>query len=317
MDKKDILPGEKAEMATSKEGSERIHDVFISYSHHDDPWVRHYLLPGLESAGLRVCIDFRDFELGVPSLVNMERAVERSCRTLLVLTPNWVKSEWTHFEALLVQTDDPIGLHRHILPLMLERCKPPKRIAMLHYADFTNPDQWNEELKRVVATVKDIPAEGQGSGEDDFPSLSAYTIRFSRMRWDKNIEALIALSQEEPLVKLMVEHLERVGTTCQNMQCAPGTQFDQSLRWLEGTKALERLAALVPSMPAAQTLLLQIKREIVDALFRTACRLCAGQHWREACILLEQVLKIEPDHRAAQEEYRRAIERWQRARSRS
>nr|MBC8492552.1 hypothetical protein [Chloroflexota bacterium] len=133
----------------------------------------------------------------------------------------------------------------------------------------------------------------------------------------ETIEALIALSQEDPLVKLMVEHLEKVRHHLSEYACAPGTQFDQSLRWLEGTKALERLATLEPSMPAAQVLLLRIKRESADALFRTACRLCIGQHWREACILLEQVLKIEPDHRAAQEEYRRASKRWQRARSRS
>ena len=309
------FPG--AEMATPEEGSERVHDVFISYSHHDGAWVRHYLLLRLESAGLRVCIDFRDFEIGVPSLVNMERAVERSGRTLLVLTPNWVKSEWTHFEALLVQTDDPIGLHRRILPLMLERCKPPKRIAMLQHADFTNPDQWDEELKRVVATVKDIPAGGQGSGEEDFPSLSAYTIRFSRMRWDEPLGALIAASQDEPLVELMVEHLERVWRHLSEYACVPGTQFDQSQRWLEGTKALEGLSTVEPSMPAAQVHLVRIKKEIANGLSQAATSLYAGQHWREACILLEQVLKIEPDHRAAQEEYRRAIKRWQRARSRS
>ncbi len=66
-------------------------DVFISYSHHDVDWVKNWLLARLESAGLRVCIDFRDFELGAPSIVNMENAVKRSAKTLLVLTPTWVE----------------------------------------------------------------------------------------------------------------------------------------------------------------------------------------------------------------------------------
>ncbi|MGD0205803.1 MAG: toll/interleukin-1 receptor domain-containing protein, partial [Dehalococcoidia bacterium] len=113
------------------------YDVFITYSHKDGEWVQNWLLHRLEDAGLSVCIDFRDFDIGVPKLVNMEQAVDRSRKTLLVLTPSWVKSEWTNFEALLVQTDDPIGLRRRILPLMLKRCDPPKRIAMLTYADFT------------------------------------------------------------------------------------------------------------------------------------------------------------------------------------
>lgn len=59
-----------------------------------------WLPPRLEKASLRVCIDFRDFDVGVPSLVNMERAIDNSRRTLLVLTPAWVSSEWTEFEAL-------------------------------------------------------------------------------------------------------------------------------------------------------------------------------------------------------------------------
>ena len=53
------------------------YDVFISYSHQDGDWVWKYLLPRLERAGLRVCIDTRDFEIGTPSLVNMERAVDQ------------------------------------------------------------------------------------------------------------------------------------------------------------------------------------------------------------------------------------------------
>ena len=136
------------------------YDVFISYSDDDGEWVRDWLLPRLEGAGLRVCIDFRDFEVGVPSLVNMEQAAKRSRKTLLVLTPNWVKSEWTNFEALLVQTSDPIGLRRRILPLMLEPCELPDRIAMLTYANFTTPEGWESELGRIISSFGEpgVPA---------------------------------------------------------------------------------------------------------------------------------------------------------------
>lgn len=134
------------------------YDVFISYSHLDAAWVRGWLLPQLEAAGISVCIDFRDFKLGVSSLTNMENAVEHSSKTLLVMTPNWVQSEWTTFESLLSQLDDPSGLRGQTLPLLLEKCQPPKRLGILTYADFTDSTNHETELKRVIAHIHVSPA---------------------------------------------------------------------------------------------------------------------------------------------------------------
>ncbi len=133
------------------------YDTFISYSHHDKEWVQGWLLPRLEKAGLRVCIDFRDFEPGLPSLVNMENAVERSRKTLIVLTPAWMESEWTTFESLLIQTGDPAGRRARMIPLRLKSCNPPKRIAMLTYVDFTQPSEFEFQLQRLVLAIRGEP----------------------------------------------------------------------------------------------------------------------------------------------------------------
>jgi len=133
------------------------YDAFISYSHHNSAWVRNTLLPHLEHEGLRVCIDFRDFELGAPSLVNMENAVERSCKTLLVLTPNWVTGEWTEFEALLIQTKDPAGRGRRILPLMVQACDLPPRLEVFTYLDLTDPAEFDFQMRRLVAAIRSAP----------------------------------------------------------------------------------------------------------------------------------------------------------------
>jgi hypothetical protein len=129
-------------------------DAFISYSHKDSAWVRDMLLPRLEGEGLRVCIDYRDFEVGAPSLVNMENAVERSRKTVLVLTPNWVASEWTEFEALLIQTKDPAGRGRRILPLMVQPCSLPDRLQIFTYLDLTNPAEFDFQMQRLVAAIR-------------------------------------------------------------------------------------------------------------------------------------------------------------------
>jgi tetratricopeptide (TPR) repeat protein len=130
------------------------YDVFISYSHRDADWVQTWLLPRLEAAGLRVCIDDRDFEVGTPSLVNMENAARNSRKTLLVMTPNWALSEWTDFEALLTQTRDPAGRRRRLVPLLLKACDLPDRLSIFTHADFTDPAKWDAELARVVNSLR-------------------------------------------------------------------------------------------------------------------------------------------------------------------
>jgi len=129
------------------------YDAFISFSHHDAGWVRDWLLPRLETAGLSVCVDYRDFDIGIPSLTNMENAIERSSKTLLVITPDWIESEWTRFESLLTQTPDPSGVRQRTLPLLLKQCKLPRRLEIFTYADFTNEKQVDQELSRLVSTL--------------------------------------------------------------------------------------------------------------------------------------------------------------------
>jgi hypothetical protein len=145
------------------------YDLFISYSHHDSEWVVGWLLPRLRAAGLRVCIDRESFDIGVPSLVNMERAVDNSRHTLLVLTPTYVASEWCEFEELLTQTQDPAGRRRRLLPLLLQTCTPPSRIAMLTYADFRDPASYDRQLARVIDAL-----QGRLNLRDLGPELRAF-----------------------------------------------------------------------------------------------------------------------------------------------
>ncbi len=128
-------------------------DVYISYNGTDEAWVSETLLPQLEAAGLNVIIDYRDFEIGVPRLVNIERAVERSRHTLIVMTPEWLDSDWNAFQGLLASTNDPSGLQQKLLPLMLKACKPPARIAMLESLDLTNLARREAQMERLVRSL--------------------------------------------------------------------------------------------------------------------------------------------------------------------
>ncbi|MBW4601779.1 MAG: toll/interleukin-1 receptor domain-containing protein [Calothrix sp. FI2-JRJ7] len=128
-------------------------DAFISYSSRDRDWVNDKLLTALETGGLKACIDYRDFEIGVPTLTNIEQAVEKSRKTLLVLTPSWLNSQWTNFETLLVQTSDPAAQARRILPLMVIKTELPKRLEMLTYLDLTDPGEFDLQLRRLINNI--------------------------------------------------------------------------------------------------------------------------------------------------------------------
>ena len=128
--------------------------VFISYSHKDKKWVKDYLLINLEKNGIPCHIDDRDFEIGEPSLLCMEKAVETCAKTILIFTPNWVDSEFAKFEAVMLQTDSPLNFNKKILPVMLEECDIPKRLKILNYADFTDKTQWDSQLERIIKQIK-------------------------------------------------------------------------------------------------------------------------------------------------------------------
>jgi hypothetical protein len=144
---------ERLHSMTTGSGSYQ-YDVSISYSHYDHVWVQETLLPRLEQAGLRVCIDYRDFIIGTPTLLNIEQAVDTSRHTLIVLTPAWVESEWTQMESLLVGTADPAARRRRLIPLLLQPCQRPARIAALTHADFTQPEQHATEFTRLLGQLR-------------------------------------------------------------------------------------------------------------------------------------------------------------------
>jgi TIR domain len=129
------------------------YDVFISYSHVDEDWVEHTLLKTVEDAGLRVCIDFRDFAIGRPAIINMQDAALQSRHTILVITESWIKSEWTLFESLLTRTKDPAGLTQRTIPLRLQAVELPDFISMLTWVDFTRADRQAIAWKQLFTAL--------------------------------------------------------------------------------------------------------------------------------------------------------------------
>nr|XP_020017471.1 toll-like receptor 1 [Castor canadensis]XP_020017472.1 toll-like receptor 1 [Castor canadensis] len=72
--------------------------AFISYSGHDSTWVKSDLLPNLEKEDIRICLHERNFVPGKSIVENIINCIEKSYKSIFVLSPNFVQSEWCHYE---------------------------------------------------------------------------------------------------------------------------------------------------------------------------------------------------------------------------
>jgi hypothetical protein len=188
---------------------ERPYDVFISYSHHDSDWVFEWLVSRLKEAGIKVCTDRESFELGVPALINMENAVATSRHTLLVLTPAYLASEWTMYEQILTQTQDPIGLRQRTIPVLRQPCEPPMRIAMLTYADLTGKRDAEAEFTKIVRALGGTPRPPE-AGRATVPAPAPSSPAQSTYNTAAVRELLMAAFSDEELTTFCFDNFRSV-----------------------------------------------------------------------------------------------------------
>ncbi|NXI48646.1 TLR1 protein, partial [Galbula dea] len=74
--------------------------AFISYSERDSLWVKNELIPNLEKGEgcVQLCQHERNFIPGKSIVENIISCIEKSYKSIFVLTPNFVQSEWCHYE---------------------------------------------------------------------------------------------------------------------------------------------------------------------------------------------------------------------------
>ncbi|XP_036238867.1 toll-like receptor 2 type-2 [Molothrus ater] len=76
------------------------YDAFVSYSENDSEWVENTMVQELEQAcpPFRLCLHKRDFVPGKWIVDNIIDSIEKSRKTLFVLSEHFVQSEWCKYE---------------------------------------------------------------------------------------------------------------------------------------------------------------------------------------------------------------------------
>nr|XP_054928921.1 protein toll-like [Dermacentor andersoni] len=78
--------------------TDKLFDVFVSFSSKDAHWIHEEIIPGLEANGFSCCTYERNFKGGFLLQDIIHDAVACSRRTLLVLTQNFLASDWCRLE---------------------------------------------------------------------------------------------------------------------------------------------------------------------------------------------------------------------------
>lgn len=122
------------------------------------------LLKRIEEARLKAFVEFRDFTRGAPSIKECERGVEKCRKTLLILTPDYIESDWGAIENIMAQTRDPANRQRRLIPLLKKECQKPLRIGSLTHIDFTDGADldlaWRQLLTALGAPPEQEPPKG-------------------------------------------------------------------------------------------------------------------------------------------------------------
>lgn len=145
-------------------------DFFISYTSSDEQWAE-WVEGALKEAGFTTVCMLRDFPPGSNFIVKMHRASSECRRTVLILSPAYLESDYTLIEWAAAAVEDPTGRRGKLLPVRVEECKPTGLMGPMVYCDLVGLEE-NEARERLLGgaraggTVDETPPA--------FPGLAAF-----------------------------------------------------------------------------------------------------------------------------------------------
>lgn len=133
-------------------------NAYISCSDADQDWVESWLCPRLTRAGLSVLVSY-ELPSGRSKVDVISEVIARSHRTVVVLTPAWVRDEWQNFEGAIAVLGDLAAHRGKVIPLLLQDCDVPAHIAFRQPRDFRRKKNWESQCQRLITDIQNaIPA---------------------------------------------------------------------------------------------------------------------------------------------------------------
>lgn len=133
-------------------GKELNKDFFISYAKADRQWAA-WITFELEAAHYSTIIQAWDIRPGTNFVAEMDEAARRAERTILVLSADYLKSDFSFAEWAVAFRADPKGKQGKVLPVRIERCKVEGLLGPIGYIDLVGLDE-QQAREKLLAGVK-------------------------------------------------------------------------------------------------------------------------------------------------------------------
>ena len=132
--------------------------VFISYCHQQEDWVLERLVPCLRYGGAELLIDKERFKAGRAVIGQMDATQDRADLSLLVLSPDYLNSQYCVHEMNRALTKDPTFQHGKTIPVLRVACNLPLQITQhnpiyVNLQDDKNSDEWDLLLQACKADL--------------------------------------------------------------------------------------------------------------------------------------------------------------------
>ncbi|KAI8497200.1 TIR domain [Branchiostoma belcheri] len=131
-----------------KEDEDKEYDAFLSYSQHDLDVVLQDVLPALENREppFRVCLHHRDFLPGVPIAENILNAVSASKRTIILLSNNFLESDWCQLEFQAAHAQMLQDRANRVIVILLDDIPAENApVDIQHYLKTNTYLKWGDE----------------------------------------------------------------------------------------------------------------------------------------------------------------------------
>lgn len=128
------------------------HSIFLCHSSEDKPLVK-MIAEKLKKESIKVWIDEAEILPGDSIITKIKEGIDKTRFFLAFISENSIKSNWVKYELENALTGE-INRKTLVIPAILGECKIPSLLENKHYANFSELDNIDNEISRVVKKIK-------------------------------------------------------------------------------------------------------------------------------------------------------------------